>query len=166
MAEDFQIPMFSDIEVRALAEAGAGYAVGMGAAGPGLPPDATPEAIRAAEEQERRAEAEDQARRQAALRDFKTALNDRIADAYRAGGRAAVDRADRNNWNARSITLYLVVLAVVAMPAIAMIIKLSPQTFGSYIAPVTGIAGTVVGYWFGTIDRSAGRDDRINRSGT
>ncbi len=69
-------------------------------------------------------------------------VNSRLAQAYNAGANAAVDRADRSNYNARSITLYLVVLAVVAMPAIAMIIKLNPQTFGSYIAPVTGIAGT------------------------
>jgi hypothetical protein len=41
----------------------------------------------------------------------------------------------------------------VGMPVIAMVTKLDPQTFGSYIAPVTGIAGTVVGYWFGTLGR-------------
>jgi lipopolysaccharide export LptBFGC system permease protein LptF len=81
-------------------------------------------------------------------------LDTRISDAYRKGATDAVDRADRNAWNARSNTLYLVVLAVVAMPAIAMITSLDPQAFGSYIAPVTGIAGTVVGYWFGTLGRS------------
>jgi hypothetical protein len=83
----------------------------------------------------------------------------KIADAYHAGEIAAVDRADRNAWNARSVTLYLVVLAVVAMPVIGMVTKLSPQAFGSYIAPVTGIAGTVVGYWFGTLNRPGGRDN-------
>ncbi len=86
-------------------------------------------------------------------------VNSRLAQAYNAGANAAVDRADRSNYNARSITLYLVVLAVVAMPAIAMIIKLNPQTFGSYIAPVTGIAGTVVGYWFGALQRSGRHND-------
>lgn len=53
--------------------------------------------------------------------------------------------------------LLLVVLAVVAMPVIAILIGLSPEDFGAYIAPVTGIAGTVVGYWFGSADRESGK---------
>jgi hypothetical protein len=32
-----------------------------------------------------------------------------------------------------------------------MLLQLDPQTFGAFIAPVTGIAGTIVGYWFGTV---------------
>jgi hypothetical protein len=39
------------------------------------------------------------------------------------------------------------------MPIIAMALRLDPTTFGSYLAPVTAIAGTIVGYWFGTADR-------------
>lgn len=166
MPEDFQIPLLSNIELKALAEVGAGYAIREGRAGPGLPSNATPDEIRAAEQKERLAQAKEEGLRQEALSTFKSALDERITNAYRAGGLAAVDRADRNSWNARSITLYLVVLAVVTMPAVAMVIKLNPQTFGSYIAPVTGIAGTVVGYWFGTIDRSSGRDKRASENGS
>jgi hypothetical protein len=155
MPEESPTPTLTDFESRALVEA-AGRSVGYGAAAsPGryLPPDASEEEKRKAEEEERQERAEEEARRKAALDEFVAAVNERLANAYRAGANAAVDRADRNNFNARSITLYLVVLAVVAMPAIAMIINLSPQAFGSYIAPVTGIAGTVVGYWFGTLSR-------------
>jgi hypothetical protein len=92
-------------------------------------------------------------RRQEELNQLRAELDRQLVEAYRAGAEGAVERADRNAWNARSVTLYLVVLAVVAMPAIAMLTGLDPQTFGSYIAPVTGIAGTVVGYWFGALSR-------------
>jgi hypothetical protein len=50
------------------------------------------------------------------------------------------------------------VLAVVQMPIVAIIAGLSPQDFGSYIAPVTAIAATVVGYWFGERGRTATGD--------
>jgi hypothetical protein len=148
-------PVLSDFESKALLQA-AGRSLGFDApvrAGRYLPPDASEEDRRKADEEVRQARAEDEAQRNAALDEFLAAVNERLANAYHAGVNAAVDQADRSNFNARSITLYLVVLAVVAMPAIAMITNLSPQAFGSYIAPVTGIAGTVVGYWFGTLNR-------------
>jgi hypothetical protein len=100
-----------------------------------------------------------EAKKKARLDEFTAAVNARLAKAYHDGASDAVDRADRSNFNARSITLYLVVLAVVAMPFIAMLAHLDPQTFGSYIAPVTGIAGTVVGYWFGALSRPAKYND-------
>ena len=66
------------------------------------------------------------------------------------GGDHTVDyetaRADR----ARRRVLYLVVLAVVIMPVLAMTFKVDPKTFAGYIAPLGGLAGTVVGYWFGS----------------
>jgi hypothetical protein len=34
-----------------------------------------------------------------------------------------------------------------------LLFDVDAESFGTYIAPVTGIAGTVVGYWFGTVDR-------------
>lgn len=50
----------------------------------------------------------------------------------------------------RGIVLYLVVAALVLMPVYAMSTAgVSPQEFAQYIAPITGIAGTVLGYWFG-----------------
>jgi hypothetical protein len=152
-----QTPILSDFESNALIQVAAkaarfgSVAVKRGSL---LRKDISEEDRRKAEEEDRQERKEWEARRQEALDEFTAAMNERLARAYFAGADAAVDRADRNNFNARSITLYLVVLAVVAMPAIAMIIKLSPETFGSYIAPVTGIAGTVVGYWFGSLDRS------------
>jgi hypothetical protein len=49
----------------------------------------------------------------------------------------------------RSYVLLAVVLAVVATPVYAMTVNIDPQSFGQYIAPITGIAGTIIGYWFG-----------------
>lgn len=80
-----------------------------------------------------------------------------VEAAYNGGYSAATDIETQIATNSRSYVLYLVVLAVVLMPLIAMITKVNPQTFGAYIAPVTGIAGTVVGYWFGTVDRRGDR---------
>jgi hypothetical protein len=70
----------------------------------------------------------------------------------------AIDREAKRAYNTRSIVLLLVVLAVVLMPIVAIIAGLSPQDFGSYIAPVTAIAGTVVGHWFGERGRTATGD--------
>jgi hypothetical protein len=50
---------------------------------------------------------------------------------------------------ARAIALITVVVAIVATPIYAMATSVDPESFSSYIAPVTGIAGAVVGYWFG-----------------
>jgi len=156
---ELPIPKFTDFELNALGVTATEMLLGSRRAeAPFLRFDASEEEKVAAKEEERKAAAEAAERKEKAFRDFSSALNERLASAYRAGESSAVDRADRNAWNARSITLYLVVLAVVAMPAIAMAINLDPQAFGSYIAPVTGIAGTVVGYWFGSLSRPGGRN--------
>lgn len=49
----------------------------------------------------------------------------------------------------RSIVLILVVLAILITPLIGILQGIPTEEFASYIAPVTGLAGTVVGYWFG-----------------
>jgi hypothetical protein len=49
----------------------------------------------------------------------------------------------------RSYVLLAVVAAVVATPIYAMTVNIDPQSFGQYISPITGIAGTIIGYWFG-----------------
>ena len=51
--------------------------------------------------------------------------------------------------NIRSYVLLAVVAAVVITPIYAMTVNINPQSFGQYIAPITGIAGTIIGYWFG-----------------
>ena len=54
--------------------------------------------------------------------------------------------------------MLFVVAAVVAMPLLAIVLNIDPERFGSYIAPVTAIAGTVVGYWFSSAgSASSGR---------
>ena len=73
--------------------------------------------------------------------------------------------ADRAKWEAkvlaetwadkiRSIVLVCVVLAVVATPIFAMWRHVTPRAFVQFVAPITAIAGTVLGYWFGQQDRS------------
>jgi hypothetical protein len=49
----------------------------------------------------------------------------------------------------RAIALITVIVAIVATPIYAMTAKVNSQAFAAYIAPVTGIAGAVIGYWFG-----------------
>jgi uncharacterized BrkB/YihY/UPF0761 family membrane protein len=50
----------------------------------------------------------------------------------------------------RSIVLLLVVFALVATPlGIVLRSNITPSDFAQYMAPVTGIAGTIIGYWFG-----------------
>lgn len=84
--------------------------------------------------------------------EFRQTLVDREVDAYVQGAESATDRDAQRAYAARSMVLALVVLAVVAMPVFAIIKGLDPDSFGTFIAPVTGIAGTVVGFWFS--DRS------------
>jgi hypothetical protein len=54
----------------------------------------------------------------------------------------------------RGIALLLVVIAVVVYPLYALIFAISGSTLSQLIAPVTGIAGAVVGYWFGQARRA------------
>lgn len=51
--------------------------------------------------------------------------------------------------NVRSTVLFAVILVIVASPIIGMLMGIDPQAFSAYMAPVTGLAGTIVGYWFG-----------------
>lgn len=53
----------------------------------------------------------------------------------------------------RGIALMLVVLAMVLYPMYALIVGIPGTTLADVIAPVTGIAGAVVGYWFGQASR-------------
>ena len=59
----------------------------------------------------------------------------------------------------RGVALLLVVLAVVVYPLYAMVFGISGANLSEVIAPVTGIAGAIVGYWFGQASRriSSGR---------
>jgi hypothetical protein len=104
--------------------------------------NASPEEIRAAE-------MEDAARYERTLAEFQAALTQSQVNAYVRGVEAATDRDAQRSYNARSIVLLLVVLAIVCMPIVGILKGLSPESFGAYVAPVTGIAGTIVGYWFG-----------------
>jgi hypothetical protein len=104
---------------------------------------------------EQREEADKEADQERARRveEFRKTLEERDAEIYLKGIQSATDLQSRRAYNTRSIVLLLVVLAVVMMPVIAIVVGLDPQAFGAYIAPVTAIAGTVVGYWFGTVER-------------
>jgi hypothetical protein len=61
-------------------------------------------------------------------------------------------RLNRETWF-RGIALMLVVVAVVVYPMYALIVHINPATLSQVIAPITGIAGAVVGYWFGQSQR-------------
>jgi hypothetical protein len=49
----------------------------------------------------------------------------------------------------RGIVILLVVVALIIAPLVAMLAHMSPTDFSALMAPITGIAGTVIGYWFG-----------------
>lgn len=53
----------------------------------------------------------------------------------------------------RGIALMLVVTAVVFYPLYALIFRITGAALADIVAPVTGIAGAVVGYWFGQASR-------------
>lgn len=65
---------------------------------------------------------------------------------YRASVEAA--RESLRSTNVRSWVLLAIVASIIVMPAVAMASGIAAQSFSQYIAPITGIAGTVLGYWF------------------
>jgi hypothetical protein len=153
----------SDFELRSLTDLAAEGSRVMTSEGPGYwrepqPPGVTGQELAdwKTEQEDKRAkaeakadaeQAEEELRRQQAEDRFKAALDERIRRAYQQGSANAVSREALRSVSVRSYVL----LGVVAMPLIAMFFKLDPQAFGAYIAPVTGITGTIVGYWFGTV---------------
>lgn len=50
----------------------------------------------------------------------------------------------------RGVPLILIVVAVIGYPLYAMIYQIPPQDLAQYVAPITGLAGAMVGYWFGS----------------
>jgi putative Ca2+/H+ antiporter (TMEM165/GDT1 family) len=50
--------------------------------------------------------------------------------------------------NVRSWVLLAIVASIIVMPAVATASGIAAQSFSQYVAPITGIAGTVPGYWF------------------
>jgi hypothetical protein len=75
---------------------------------------------------------------------------------YEASVEAA--RESLRSTSVRSWVLLAIVASIIVMPAVAMATGVAAQSFSEYIAPVTGIAGTVLGYWFSQQD--AGRTSR------
>ena len=71
--------------------------------------------------------------------------------------KAPVPKQDQYRLNVetwfRGIALMLVVAAVVLYPLYALVFNVPGATLSEVIAPVTGIAGAVVGYWFGQASR-------------
>jgi hypothetical protein len=49
----------------------------------------------------------------------------------------------------RGWALVAVVFAIIASPWVAMISGVAAKDFSLYVTPVTGIAGAIIGYWFG-----------------
>ena len=86
---------------------------------------------------------------------------DRDAEVENAdrGLRAELEaRASETNARAESIRGYVVmgiVAALTVSPVVAMALDVAADEFGQLIAPVTGVAGTVIGYWFGNRQQSA-----------
>ena len=163
MAKRMDSALISNIELKALAELAAS---GLGR---DIEPESTPPLpeFKSSEEEKEWRQAQgierDRRRRQAQLRqvqaesEFQKGLVDLLKDAFEAGAQRAVSTEARRAVTVRGYVLLGVVAAVVSMPLIGMLLKLNPDTFGAFIAPVTGIAGTIVGYWFGTVGQVSGQ---------
>lgn len=96
--------------------------------------------------------------------EFEALVAQRILDAYTRGQDVAIDSEVRNSYRWRGVVLLLIVAAIVAMPIIAILSGLEATEFGTYMAPVTGIAGTIVGYWFGQAGREQSKpQDSLTR---
>jgi hypothetical protein len=124
---------------------------------PYYPPGETPE---------KRAETRFNAEQKVAQnqREFEALVAQRILDAYTRGKDVAIDSEVRNSYRWRGVVLVLIVAAIVAMPIIAILSGLEATEFGTYMAPVTGIAGTIVGYWFGQAGREQSKpQDSLTR---
>lgn len=55
----------------------------------------------------------------------------------------------KGNFWARMIPLFLVAVAIVAYPFYGMVTHMAPQSLVQYLTPVSGLAGAIIGYWFG-----------------
>lgn len=55
----------------------------------------------------------------------------------------------RGSFWARMVPLFLVALAIVAYPLYGMVTHMAPQSLVQYLSPITGLAGAIIGYWFG-----------------
>jgi hypothetical protein len=136
----------SDHELIGLADLATRTTIWSTSAGP--PYDATKEEREEYEAKEEARRLDDAKQRADALLELRAWVESRETDAYLRGVDATISEEARSRVNARTITLLFVIAAVVAMPILAIWLNIDPERFGSYIAPVTAIAGTVVGYWF------------------
>jgi hypothetical protein len=77
-----------------------------------------------------------------------------LEEAYEIGRRNAISADHKTEVFVRSAILVMVVVVVAAMSLIALILRMDAQIFTAYLAPVVGMAGTVIGYWFGSAGRA------------
>jgi len=64
----------------------------------------------------------------------------------------------------RGVALLTVVFAIVIYPMYALVFEKDAGNMTELIAPITGIAGAIVGYWFGQASRHT--DNARRRAGT
>ncbi|MFJ5882905.1 hypothetical protein [Kitasatospora cineracea] len=86
-------------------------------------------------------------------RRWEVELKDRTHRAELAHHQVAVTRRAES---IRGWALVAVVVAIVISPWAAMLSGVPANDFSMYMVPVTGIAGTIIGYWFG---QGAGLED-------
>ncbi|MEV8104749.1 hypothetical protein [Streptomyces sp. NPDC088135] len=66
----------------------------------------------------------------------------------------------------RGWALVAVVFAIIASPWVAMVAGIAAKDFSLYVTPVTGIAGAIIGYWFGQGQQNELRPPTIANSPT
>lgn len=50
---------------------------------------------------------------------------------------------------ARMIPLFFITAAIIAYPFYGMLTHMAPQSLAQYMAPLIGLGGAIIGYWFG-----------------
>ncbi|MFE9440668.1 hypothetical protein ACFYO2_16965 [Streptomyces sp. NPDC006602] len=66
----------------------------------------------------------------------------------------------------RGWALVAVVFSIIASPWVAMLAGVAAKDFSLYVTPVTGIAGAIIGYWFGQGQQNELRPPTIANSPT
>lgn len=84
-------------------------------------------------------------------------ITSQVEAIYQAGCEDVNVAERRLEARVRTVVLMLVVGAVVVTSLLAVVLRLEAQQFTLYLAPLTGMAGTVIGYWFGATGQSRPR---------
>ena len=78
--------------------------------------------------------------------------------ANKAGGLSGQDKVDRMRRRVEAVEAYmrvtlasLLVIGTLGAVFVGIVVRINPQNLAQYLAPVSGLAGIAVGYFFGKV---------------